>query len=196
MARKFLIYVNNNYAGIRTKIQMLCGRNKQRYDQDALQEAIVRCYTAIEKKGTMTDPSPYGMESYLIRSYFNFLREEARSCKNSRRDKNITSDNINTLYEQYYNSNNTSSAEKIKSDLFKDFSTLYIMTLVEENFDQEHFYLFKLKSLTNMTYKQVCEKSKCKGCRTKILAVKDWLKQNVTKEDITKTFYEIYGELC
>ena len=47
MARKFLIYVNNNYAGIRTKIQMLCGRNKQRNDKDALQEAIVRCYTAI-----------------------------------------------------------------------------------------------------------------------------------------------------
>lgn len=196
MARKFLIYINNNYSQIQLKLKMLCGRNKQRYDQDAMQEAIIRCYNAIEKKGTMTDPSPYGMESYLIRSYFNFVKEEARSCKNSRRDMNITSDNIHTVYEDWYNTNHDSAADKIKSDLFKDFSTLYIMTLVEQNFDQEHFYLFKLKTLANMTYREVCEKSGCRGCRTKILEVKDWLKTNVTKEDINKTFYEIYGELC
>lgn len=191
----FINYINSHYEDIKTKLKMLSGRNKQKFDEDIYHEALLRCYNAIKKKGKLNDTSAYGMESYLIRSYFNLIKEEARSCKNSKRDKNITSDNISSLYEQYYNDNNVTARNKILGDLYKDFSTLYIMTLVEDHFDSEHFYLFKLKHLCMMTYKEVCEKANCKGCRTKILEVKDWLKTNVTKEMVNKAFYELYGDL-
>ena len=192
----FLDYLGKNYENVKTKLKMLCGRNGQQFSEDFYHEAIIRCTKAIQKKGKLNDTSPYGIESYLIKSYMNLPREEARSCKNSKRDNNYNSDNIQELYESWYNTNNTSATEKIQSDLYKDFSTLYIMTMVEQNFDQEHFYLFRIKTLGGLTYKQVCERSNCKGCRQKILEVKEWLKQNVTKEDVTKAYYEIYGELC
>lgn len=191
----FINYIANHYSEIETKLKIICGRNKQPYDQDALQESIVRCYTAIEKKGFMKDTSPYGIESYVIRTFFNYIREIKRSCQNAKRDYNITSDNINDIYENWYNNTNDTAKVKIANDLYKDYATLYIMMTVEENFDQEHFYLFKLKHLCNMTYKQVCEKSGVKGCRQKILEVKKWLKDNITKEDLNKAFNNQFGEI-
>jgi hypothetical protein len=69
------------------------------------------------------------------------------------------------------------------------------MTQVEEHFPPEDFYLFRLKTLCNMTYKQVAEKTNLKGVRTRILEVKKWLKENITKDEVKDKFYEIYKDL-
>lgn len=196
MQDTFLTYVNDNYIGIQTKIKMLCGRNKQRFDEDCFHEAILRCYNAIEKKGGMNDSSPTGIEGYLIRSYFNLVKEMKRSAMNAKRDLNYTSDNISSLYEDYYNSHNLDAREKIINDMFKDFSVLYIMMVAEQNFDNEHYYLFRLKELIpNMTYKQLQEKTKMKGVRQKVVEVKRFIQSNVTKEEIRKEFFNIYGDI-
>lgn len=196
MQDTFLNYVNDNYIGIQTKIKMLCGKNKQRFDEDVYHEAILRCYNAIEKKGCMNDSSPTGIEGYLIRSYFNLCKEIKRSAMNAKRDLNYTSDNISSLYEDYYNSHNLDAREKIVNDMFKDFSILYIMMVAEQNFDNEHYYLFRLKELIpNMTYKQLQEKTKMKAVRQKVVEVKRFIQSNVTKEEIRKEFFNIYGDI-
>lgn len=192
----FLNYVNDNYNQVQDKLKILCGRNKQRYNQDYLQESIIRCHNAIKKKGFLKDKTPYGIESYLIRAYFNLVREDKRAAINAKRDLNYNSDNISTLYEDWYNDNNVSALTKIKEDLFKDYSILYLITVVEENFDQEHSYLFKLKNLSkDMTYKKLADKTHIKGCRQKVLEVKEFLQENVTKEQIKESFNEIFNEL-
>jgi hypothetical protein len=192
----FLNYVNDNYKQVQDKLKILCGRNKQRYNQDYLQESIIRCHNAIKKKGFLKDKTPYGIESYLIRAYFNLVREDKRAAINAKRDLNYNSDNISTLYEDWYNDNNVSALTKIASDLYKDFSLLYILLKVEENFDQEHSYLFKLKNLSkDMTYKHLSDKTHIKGCRQKVLEVKEWLTDNISKEEIKEAFNEIYGDL-
>lgn len=196
MQDTFLNYVNDNYIGIQTKIKMLCGKNKQRFDEDCFHEAILRCYNAIEKKGCMNDSSPTGIEGYLIRSYFNLVKEMKRSAMNAKRDLNYTSDNISSLYEDYYNSHNLDAREKIVNDLFADYSVLYIMNQVEQNFDNEHFYLFRLKMLIkDMTYKKLQEKTKMKAVRQKVVEVKRWLASNVTKDEIRDSFFEIFGDI-
>lgn len=196
MQDTFLNYVNDNYIGIQTKLKMLCGRNKQRFDEDIFHDAILRCYKCIEKKGGMNDSSPSGIEGYLIRSYFNLVKEIKRSAMNAKRDMNITSDNISNIYEDWYNSNNLDARSKIVNDLFKDFSILYIMMVVEQNFDNEHFYLFKLKTLIkDMTYKKLTEKTKLKAVRQKVVEVKRFIQANVTKDEIRKAFYDIYGDI-
>lgn len=196
MQDTFLTYVNDNYIGIQTKIKMLCGKNKQRFDEDVYHEAILRCYNAIEKKGGMNDSSPSGIEGYLIRSYFNLCKEIKRSAMNAKRDLNYTSDNISSLYEDYYNSHNLDAREKIVNDLFADYSVLYIMNQVEQNFDNEHFYLFKLKMLIkDMTYKKLQEKTHIKAVRQKVVEVKRWLTSNVTKDEIRESFFEIFGDI-
>ena len=191
----FINHVGKHYKEIETKLKMLSGRNHQPYDKDAYQEVIIKCYKRIQTKGTLNDKTPYGIESYLIKSYFNFLVDIKRSAEKQKRDLNYNSDNIQDLYEKFYNANNDTARTKIASDLFKDFSILYIMTRVEDNFDQESFYLFRLKHLCELTYRQVYEKTHIKGARQKILEVKQWLKDNIMKEDIKKAFNAIYGSI-
>ena len=195
-AELFLDYVNDHYNDIIAKLKILCGQRRQRFDEDTYHESILRCHKAIEKKGKLNDTSPYGIESYLIRSYFNLVIEIKRSCSHRKKDLNYNSDNIGGLYEDYYNSNFTDARQKVISDMFKDFSTLYIIMLVEKNFDQEHLYLFKMKELIpDMTYKKLAEKTQMKAVRQKVVTVKNWLKANVTKDEIRKSFFEIYGDL-
>ena len=192
----FLKHINDNYQDIVTKFRILCGQRHQRFDEDIFHESILRCHKAIEKKGKLDDTSPYGIESYLIKSYFNLVLETRRSCAISKRDLNYNSDNIGSLYEDWYNSNYSDARQKIISDMFKDFSILYIMMIAEQNFDAEHFYLFRLKELQpDMTYKKLAEKTKMKAVRQKVVTVKRFIMENVTKEEIRKAFYDIYGDI-
>ena len=192
----FINYINDNYSGVTNTLRILCGQRQQSFDEDTFHESILRCHKAINKKGYLQDKSAYGITSYLIRSYFNLVNEEKRSARNKKRDMNYDSDNITNLYEDWYNDHNLDAREKIVGDLYSDFATLYIMMLVEQQFDSEHFYLFKLKELLpNMTYKKLAEKTKMRGVRQKVVEVKRWLKDNVTKENIRKEFYSIYGDI-
>lgn len=192
----FINYINDNYSGVCNTLRILCGQRQQMFDEDTFHESILRCHKAINKKGYLQDKSAYGITSYLIRSYFNLVKEEKRSARNKKRDMNYDSDNITNLYEDWYNDHNLDAREKIVGDMFKDFAILYIMMIVEQNFDSEHFYLFKLKELyKDMTYKKLAEKTKMRGVRQKVVEVKRWLKDNVTKENIRKEFYDIYGDI-
>lgn len=192
----FLNYVNDHYKEVGGTLKLLSAQRKMKFDEDAFHETILRCHKAISKKGYLKDKSPYGITSYLIRSYFNLINEEKRSAKVKKRDMNYNSDNIGGLYEDYYNSNFTDAKQKVVSDLFKDFSVLYIMMVVEQQFDNESFYLFKLKELIpDMTYKKLSEKTSLKGVRQKVVTVKKWVQANISKEDIRKEFYLIYGDI-
>lgn len=191
----FINHVGNHYKEIETKLKMLSGKRKIQYNPDFFHDVIIKCYKRIQTKGVLNDKTSYGIESYLIVSYFNIVIDAKRSAEVAKRDLNYNSDNISELYENFYNKNNTTSKEKIANDLFSDFSILYILTRVEDNFDQESFYLFRLKHLCAMTYKQVYEKTQVKGARQKILEVKAWVQDNITKEDIKKAFNAVYGEL-
>lgn len=192
----FINYINDNYSGVTNTLRILCGQRQQTFDEDTFHESILRCHKAINKKGYLQDKSAYGITSYLIRSYFNLVNEEKRSARNKKRDQNYDSDNITNLYEDWYNDHNLDAREKIVGDLYSDYAVLYIMNQVEQNFDSEHFYLFRLKMLMkDMTYKKLAEKTKMKGVRQKVVEVKRWLKDNVTKDDIRDSFFEIFGDI-
>lgn len=193
---KFMKYIGDNYDDVVKKMKILCSQRKQVFDQDIFHECLLRCHKAIEKKGYLQDTSAYGIESYMLRSYFNLVLELKRSAHNAKRDWNYDSDNIGELHERWTNENQTSANVKIASDLFKDFSILYMMMIVEQNFDNEHFYLFRVKELTpGMTYKKLSEETGMKGVRAKVVEVKNYLKENVSKEDIKDAFNKVYGEL-
>ena len=195
-ATVFINYINDNYNKVGGTLKVLSAQRKMKYSEDAFHETIIRCHKAIEKKGYLKDKSPYGITSYLIRSYFNLINEEKRSAKNAKRDMNYNSDNIGGLYEDYYNSNFTDARQKVVNDLFRDYAVLYVMMIAEQNFDSEHFYLFKLKELCkDMTYKKLSEKTKIKGVRQKVVEVKKYIQANVTKDEIRKSFFETFGDI-
>ena len=192
----FINYINDNYDKVGGTLKILCSQRHQRFDEDAYHESILRCHKAITKKGKLDDKSPYGITSYLIRSYFNLVLENKRACVNSKRDMNYDDDNIGELQEEWSLKNQVDAKQKILGDMFRDYAVLYIMFAVEANFDSESFYLFKIKQLQpGMTYKKLSELTQMKGVRQKVVTVKKWVQQHITKEDIRKSFYEDYGDL-
>ena len=191
----FINYINQHYDELKAKYKAFCGLNNYNWNWDIFQDTIIKCYDAIAKKGRLLDTTPQGMENYFFIAFKLNIKREGQYARNQKRDLNITSDNINTIYEEWYNDNHTTSRQKLLTDLWKDFSTLYIMNEVESNFPAEDFYLFKLKILCNMTYKEVQEKTQAKKVRQRVVDVKNWLKANVKKDDVKAAFYEIYGNL-
>lgn len=192
----FIRYINDHYQKVGDTLKILCNQRHQKFDEDTFHESILRCHKAITKKGKLDDKSPYGITSYLIRSYFNLVLENKRACVNSKRDMNYDDDNIGELQEEWSQKNQVDAKQKILGDMLKDFSVLYIMMVAESNFDSEHFYLFRLKQLQpGMTYKKLAEVTQMKGVRQKVVEVKKYIQQNVTKEMIRKEFYDIYGDI-
>jgi hypothetical protein len=192
----FIKYINDNYQLLKNKYRKFCSEKHYDWDEDVFSDTILKCHDAIKRKGKLEDKTAQGIENYFFRSFKQNIQREKQYCRVSKRDLNITSDNINNIYEDWYNKFNDSSINKIKSDLYKDFSVLYIMHKVEEEFDGEHFYLFKLKSLMpDMTYKKLQAKTHCTSCRQKVVDVKNWVKQNISKKEITDAFQRIYGNL-
>ena len=190
-ANKFLQWININYDSQKAKLKAFCQDKKYDWNEDIYCDTYLKIYDKIIKYG-IEDDTDKGFDAYMFMSFkINTMRAKQYASV-QKRDYNIT--DIAAKYEHYLN-NKLTQEEKLKSDLKKDFSTLYLMRKVEENFDAEHFYLFKIKTFEQLTYKQLQEKTGIKSVRQKILAVKNYLKQNVTKEEIDKEFGELYGDL-
>ena len=191
----FLNYINDHYNELKRKYFKFCQEKQYDWDEDIFSDTILKCYDCIVKKGGLKDKSAHGIESYFFIAFRNNIMNEQRYSRNKKRDRNINSDSINDLYEVWYNANNNDARVKIVNDLFKDFSILYIMTQVEDNFDEEHFYLFRLKTLCNLTFKRLSEITQIKASRKKVIEVIHWIKDNIRKEDIRQLFFVMYGDI-
>ena len=188
----FIRHINDNYGRLQGRYMKFCHEKHYQFDEDIFSDTIIKCYDTIKRKGRLDDNTPEGIENYFFKSFKINLQREKQYSRNAKRDLNLT-DTIEELYEDYYNSTNMTSDEKITNDLWKDFATLYIMMAVEQQFDHEHVHLFQLKMLCNLTYRELAEKTNSKGVRNKVLAVKQWVKDNITKEEIKKAFDEQYN---
>ena len=188
------IYFNvlkSNYNNLQQICKDVCKRNGEKYSEDTLNDTVIQIHKIIQKKGSLNDMSERGILNYFTRSYVNNLRMEKRYAYIKKRDHNITQEEFNERYEQ----SQSSKQDKIIKDLLEDFSVLFILKLVELNFDNEHYYLYKLKMLCNKTYKQIHDQTHIKKSRDKIIEVNKWVKQNLTRDIIKKEFNEIYGDL-
>ena len=190
----FLLHINNNYERLRGRYMKFCHEKLYQFDEDIFSDTIVKCYDTIKRKGRLDDNTPDGIENYFFKSFKINLQREKQYSRNAKRDLNLT-DSLESIYEDYYNDSNITPTEKIRNDSWKDFATLYIMMAVEQEFDYEHFHLFQLKMLCNLTYRELAQKTNSKGVRNKVLAVKQWVKDNISKEQIKRAFDEQYGKM-
>lgn len=191
IALRYLTYVGKSYKKLMKRMKAFCDDKGYVWDEDVLADTFLKVHDRISKKG-IEDSSDEGFENYTFMAFRQNIKREALYARVKKRSE---TEDVHTLYERYFNSTKTSSTEKIQGDLFKDFSLIYILMKVEENFDNDHFYLFKLKHLCGMTYKELSEKTKIPNARKKVLTVMHWLKRNVTKKEIEKEFDETYGYL-
>lgn len=189
--RKFLNWINKNYEEQKSKLKAFCNDKNYNWDEDIFADTYLKIYEKIIKYG-IKDDSDKGFDNYLFISYkINTIRDK-QYARNQKRDGNIV--NISGAYESYLNSTITQE-EKLKSDLKKDFTALYLLQMAEQQFNSEDFYLFKLKTFEKITYKQLQERTGIKGVRQKVVNIKNWLRENISKEEIDKEFNELYGDL-
>ncbi len=190
IARRYLDWINKNYDIQKKKLQSFCNDKKYDWDEDIFCETYLKVYEKILRNG-MLDSTDKGFDNYTFLAFkINTMRNK-QYARNQKRDLNVK--NLSGAYELYSQTKIT-EREKLINDLRKDYFTLYLMKKVEEHFDAEHFYLFRLKTFTNMTYAKLSEHTGIKGCRQKVVDVKNYLKNNVSKDEIEKAFEEEYGE--
>ncbi len=194
IAHNYLEWFSQNYTKLKNKYRMYCKLNGYVFDEDVFSDTYLKIYDTITRKG-LKDPTPQGFDNYTFLSYKTNIKRENQYARVAHRDMNITSDNINDVYEDWYNSNKSSSEEKLKQDLFTDWATLYIMQVVEDNFPPEDFYLYRLKTLGNLTYKQIQDRTNEKRVRQRIMDIKNFLKENVRKEDVKELFHQRYNDI-
>ena len=192
IADRYLKWFSKNYEHLKAKYRKLCQENQYDWDEDVFSDTYLKIYESILKKG-LNDTTEQGFDNYTFRSFKQNVIREKQYCRVAKRDNNI--EDVNAKYEEYYNSNFTSEKSKLLTDLYNDFATLYILTKVEENFQTDESYLFRIKYLLNLTYKEVIEKTNAKKARQKIINVKNWVRENINKKEIDDAFYNNFSEL-
>lgn len=195
LANDYLNWFSQHYEELKYKYLNFCKEKNYNWDEDIYSDTYLKVYDCIMKKG-IKDPTPFGYENYFFKAFKNNTLNASRYACVKKRDKNFSSDNIEMAYEQWYNENNINTKQKLINDLFIDFSTLYIMMEVEKHFDQEHFYLYRVKTLSKgMTFKKLQEMTNIKSSRKKVIEVQRYVKENIKKEDIKKAFHKLYEDL-
>lgn len=190
-ARNFINWLNKHYDEQKNKLIAFCNDKKFNWDEDIFCSTYLKIYDKIMKCG-ITDDSDKGFDNYLFKSFKTNTMREAQYARNQKRDGNVI--NLTGAYEAYKNTE-LSQQEKLKSDLKKDFTALYLLQMAEQQFDSETFYLFKIKTFEKITYKQLQERTGIKGVRQKVVNIKNWLRENISKDEIDKEFNELYGDL-
>ena len=190
VADKWLNVVSDNYEYIKQGFIMECRKSLTEFDEDIFHSTIINCYNTIKMKG-LTDLSEQGMKNYLFSSFKMNLKREALYMRNAKRDFNISGSDAMSIYEKQGLYDETTE-EKIRKQLLNDYSVVYILNRVEENFDTISFYCFRLKWLIpKMTYKKLSEIT-VKDCKKRCVDIVKWLKENINKEDILTEFEKKY----
>lgn len=190
-ANSFLDWLNKHYDEQKNKLIAFCNDKNYNWDEDIFCCTYLKIYDKIMKCG-IKDDTDKGFDNYMFISFKTNTIRDKQYARNQKRDGNII--NISGAYETYLNSTITQE-EKLKSDLYKDFATLYLLHKAEQQFDEEAFYLFKIKTFEKITYKQLQERTGIKGVRQKVVNVKNWLKDNVKQSEVKEEFDNIYGDI-
>lgn len=191
IADKYLKWISLNYTPLKNKYRKYCIDNQYDWDDDVFSDTYLKIYEIILRKG-LKDDSETGFDNYTFQSFYRNIKREKQYSRNKYRDN--TSDLFGD-YERYNEQHNLSQDEKIRQDCYKDFAIIYMMKKAEEHFDDEYFHLFNLKMLGDLTYKELQEKCpNAKAIRQKVVEVKNYLKENVTKDEIQKAFNEFSAD--
>lgn len=183
--------IKQQYNELKRICREVCKRNGEKFSEDIFQDTIIKINNIITKKGQLDDMSEKGIMNYFTRSFVNNLRCEKRNSYIAKRDHNISQETMNERYELTH----SPLKNKLIKDLLEDFSILYIMKRIEDNFDNQSCHLYRLKTLCGLTYKQVHDKTHVKKSREIIIEINNWVKCNITRDEIWKVFQDVYGNL-
>ena len=186
VADKWLQYIGTIYEEYRMKyFKMANDLNYNNVNEDMLNDTILACYNSIARNN-LSDTTEQGMRNYLFRAF----KVNLNAISNYDKRKDVV-DDLSALAEQYENQGEA-TYNKIKKQLFDDYSLIYILEQVENNFDTITFHCFRLKTMIPCTYQRLREITKVKDCKKRVVKVNKWLRENMTRQDIYNAFISDY----
>lgn len=194
-AQRYLKYINDNYKMLKSKMKAFCKEKDYQWDEDIWSDTYLKVYDKILKSG-IKDDTEDGFADYTFIAFKTNIKRERQYKRISSRDFNYTSDEVNDVYETYYNNSNDPEIDKIRSDLFKDYMVKRIVDAVSTQFGDDKARHFASKYLIKgNTYRKMAERTGIKGIRNEIIEMKRWVIDNISKEELKNDFLEEYGDL-
>ena len=185
VADKWLQYIGTIYEEYRMKYFKMANDLNYKVSEDMLNDTILACYNSIARNN-LQDTSPQGMRNYLFRAF----KVNLNAVSNYDKRKDVV-DDLTVLAEQYENQGEATYC-KIKKQLFDDYSVIYLLNKVEDNFDTITFNVFRLKTMIPCTYQRLREITKVKDCKKRVVNVMKWVRNNITKQEILTNFKKQY----
>lgn len=185
VADKWLQYIGTIYEEYRKKYFRMANDLNYNVNEDMFNDTILACYNSIARNN-LSDTTEKGMRNYLFRAF----KINLNAVSNYDKRKDIV-DDLSALAEQYENQGEA-TYNKIKKQLFEDYSVIYLLNKVENNFDTITFNVFRLKTMVPCTYQRLREITKIKDCKKRVVKVNRWLRENITEKEILTNFKKQY----
>ena len=185
---RFLKFANDHYEDYKKKWAKYLYDKQVDFDEDVFSETVLKVYDYINTNG-IKDDSDSGLANYWFKSFNTNIKREKQYSRNVNRDKNI--DATEELSKEMNGEDELKL--KIRRHVYEDWSIVYILRLVEDNFDSISFHCFRLYYiLDKMTYSKLREITKVPDSKKRVVTIKNWLKENLTKQKMEKEFSKYY----
>ena len=176
----FYTFLENNYTQLQKKYKQMCFLNHMTYDEDTLQDTVLKVVDIIKRKG-LKDETEKGIESYFFQAFkFNTYQTHLQQSKQLK-DDNINPFELNIIDEEY-----TEAPAQ-----YADMASKYILNRIKEEFDPLTVGIWRLRYIVSingeqLNYKKIKEMTKVEDTRRRIVMVNKWIRDNITKEDINR----------
>lgn len=184
-AQEWLKAIGECYEEYKKKYFKMFSDLNYNFTEDIFNDTIIACYNSIARNN-IKDKSLQGYRNYLFRS----IKINVNAISNYDKRKDVV-DDLSALAEQYENQGEA-TYNKIKKQLLDDFSVIYILEQVENNFDTITFHCYRLKNMLPCTYQRLREITKIKDCKKRVVNVMKWVRNNITKKEILTNFKKQY----
>lgn len=184
----FMETIGKNYEALKVGCRANQLKSNKPWSEDAFQDTVVLCYETIQRRG-IRDKSDQGIRNYFFNALkMNVLHESVLPYNSRKVDDEELVNNYDPLDER-------ECEQKVKEQLFNDFAVVRILELAEANCDPLSFYCYRLKFLMDkMPYQRLVNITKIKSAKARVKSVIEWIKENVTEEELRKEFEEKYLE--
>ena len=186
VADKWLQYIGTIYEEYRKKYFKMANDLNYNVKEDMLNDTIIACYNSIARNN-LSDTTEQGMRNYLFRAF----KVNLNGVSSYDKRKGVV-DDLSALAEQYENQGEA-TYNKIKKQVFEDYSVIYLLNKVEDNFDTITFNVFRLKTmLEKCTYQKLRDITKVRDCKKRVVKVMKWIRENITEKEILTNFKKNY----
>lgn len=161
---------------VREHLRKYASNRGMDWDEDIFHLTLLR----VLERGTLKDMTDQGILNYIFMSFRTNMLRERQYPYNARR---VIIDELPDLPD-IDNSDDDHEAE-FKSD----FKAHVIMRMIELAFSQDHYNAFRLKTFSDLTYKELQAKTGLQHPRRLVKEVRDWLFNNVDETELEKRFF-------